>query len=159
MIDKETVRELAQERIDELNNGCYLVDINISEANTIRVEADNINGAISIDSCVSISRNIEHNLDREEEDFALSVSSPGLDRPFKVIQQYEKNIGRQVKVINNEGEKLVGELKAVDESGVEVETRSKERLEGKKKKQLVVTSHQLAFENIKETKIVISFNK
>lgn len=157
MISKDTVQALAQERIDELDNGCYLVDISISAANNITVEADNINGAISIDDCVSISRNIEHNLDREVEDFALSVSSPGLGQPFKVLQQYQKNVGRQVKVITKEGEKVVGELKSVNETGVEVETKTKERIERKKKKQLVVTSHQLAFNNIKETKIVISF--
>ena len=51
---------------------------------------------------MSVSRNIEHNLDREKEDFELSVSSPGLDQPFVVPQQYLKNIGRKISAITKE---------------------------------------------------------
>ena len=92
MISKQKVIALAQERIDELGNGNYLVEVKISSKNAISVKMDNLHSGVSIKDCVSVSRNIEHNLDRESEDFELQVSSPGLDHPFKVIEQYQKNI-------------------------------------------------------------------
>jgi len=157
MIDKKTVIELAQERIDELNKDLYLVDVSISSKNAILVEIDNLKGGVAISDCVSVSRNVEHNLDREEQDFELSVTSPGLDQAFKVHKQYIKNIGRGVKVVFKEHGGVEGVLKEVTEEGIVVETSEKERLEGKKKKVLVVKQHAISFDNIKETRIIISF--
>ena len=156
MISKERVIELAEERIAELDNGCFLVDVVISNGNNILVEIDNEKTGIAINDCVRVSRNIEHNLDREEQDFELSVMSPGLSNPFKVHQQYVKNIGRNVKVLFDH-KSIEGLLKEVSDTGIVLETSSKQRLEGKKKKVLVVENHQIAFEDIKETKVVISF--
>lgn len=157
MIKKELVRELAQERMDEMNNGTYLVDINISNSNQIVVEIDNIKGGAAVDDCIRVSRNIEHNLDREEEDFELQVTTPGLSNPFKVEQQYIKNIGRNVKVVFKEVGSVEGKLVEVNEQNIVIETETKERVGGKKKKELVVRQHIIEKENIKETKIVISF--
>ena len=91
MIPKKRIIELAQERINELDNGNYLVDVSVSAKNVILVKMDNLNQGVSIKDCVSVSRNIEHNLDREKQDFELKVSSPGLDQPFMVHEQYLKN--------------------------------------------------------------------
>lgn len=157
MIKKELVRELAQERMDEMNNGTYLVDINISNSNQIVVEIDNMKAGAAVDDCIRVSRNIEHNLDREEEDFELQVTTPGLSNPFKVEQQYIKNIGRNVKVVFKEVGSVEGKLVEVNEQNIVVETETKERVGGKKKKELVVRQHIIEKENIKETKIVISF--
>lgn len=157
MIKKELVKELAQERIDEMNNGTYLVDINISNSNQIVVEIDNMKGGAAVEDCIRVSRNIEHNLDREEEDFELQVTTPGLSNPFKVEQQYIKNIGRNVKVVFKEVGSVEGKLVEVNDENIVVETEAKERVEGKKKKELVVRQHIVEKENIKETKIVISF--
>ena len=99
MISKEKIIKLAQERIQELDNGNYLVEVNISPKNAITVKMDNLNGGVSIKDCVSVSRNIEHNLDREIQDFELQVTSPGLDQPFKVAQQYQKNIGKKISLL------------------------------------------------------------
>ena len=104
-----------------------------------------------------MSRNIEHNLDREEQDFELQVSSPGLDRPFRVVQQYKKNVGREVKLTPINGTKIEGLLKSANDEGVVIETESKERLEGKKKKVTVVEEHSFNYDEIKETKIIITF--
>ena len=114
-------------------------------------------GNVAIEDCVSISRNIEHNLDREEQDFELHVSSAGLDKPFRVKEQYLKNKGQQVKVKLNAGGEIEGALLEVKDDFIIVEELRKERLEGKKKKVLVTEEHELKFEDIKETKIVISF--
>ena len=75
MIKKETIQELAQERIDELNAGIFIVDISVSSTNHIQIEVERESGSIAIEECVSISRNVEHNLDREEEDFSLQSNN------------------------------------------------------------------------------------
>ena len=157
MISKKKVIELAQERIDELDNGCYLVDVLISPKNSIVVEIDGIKNSVSVNDCISVSRNIEHNLDREEADFELKVSSPGLDQPFKVRQQYEKNIGRSVKVVLNSHGSQEGVLKSVSENTIILEWEEKERIEGRKKQVLVSKTSEIEFEDIKETKVVITF--
>jgi ribosome maturation factor RimP len=157
MISKSKVLELIDERIAELGNGLFVVDLTISSNNVIQVELDKHEGNVSINDCMSVSRNVEHNLDREAEDFELQVSSAGLDKPFRVPAQYVKNVGRTVKVVLQNGKKIEGELKAVSEKDVVVENSRKEKIEGKKKKELIVEQHVLPIEQIKETKIVISF--
>jgi len=156
MIERKRVIELAQERIDELDKGLYIVDVTVSPGNAINVEIDCMQGGIAIIDCMSVSRNIEHN---QEEDavFELLVTSPGLDKPFKVHQQYIKNIEKDVTVVFKEHGSVTGTLKEVSDDKIIVETSSKERLEGKKKKVLVVKQHEIPFSNIKETRVVISF--
>ncbi|RYM35670.1 ribosome assembly cofactor RimP [Brumimicrobium glaciale] len=158
MLKKKIIEELAIERINELDKGLFIVEIAISSNNVIQVELDVEDGNVAINDCVSVSRNIEHNLDREEQDFELSVSSAGLDKPFRVLKQYIKNIGNEIKVqLKEKNNTIEGVLKHVDENGIKLETTSKERVEGKKKKEIVVQEHEYTFEEIKETKIVISF--
>ena len=106
--------------------------------------------------CVKLSRHIEGNLDREEEDFALQIASAGLSEPFKVFKQYEKNVGRKVDVKLKGGEKILGTMLSIEEGkGIILETKNREKI--RKKKQLVVKRHELSFEQIDQTKIVISF--
>ncbi|MBC9812845.1 ribosome assembly cofactor RimP [Crocinitomicaceae bacterium CZZ-1] len=157
MISKARVEELINERIAELNNGLFVVELSISSSNVINVELDKHEGGVSVEDCMSVSRNIEHNLDREQQDFELNVSSAGLDRPLRVLPQYRKNIGRTVKVVKLDGVKLEGTLVDVNEERIVLEKSRKEKQEGKKKKEIIVEQHELPFSNIKETKIVISF--
>jgi ribosome maturation factor RimP len=159
MLSKKKILALAKERMEELDNNLFLVELKISANNVIQVEVDRLDGNVAIKDCVSISRNIEHNLDREKQDFELHVSSAGLDKPFRVREQYIKNKGQQVKVTFKEGgkAKLEGTLLDVNDDGIVLQETRKERLEGKKKKELVTEEHELKFEDIKETKIVISF--
>ena len=157
MINKEKIIDLANERINELNNGSYLVDVNISSNNRIIVEMDNMNNSVSINDCVSVSRNVEHNLDREMEDFELKVTSPGLDQPFKVINQYYKNIGRKVKIVHLEHGSSEGLLTNVTDQAVTIEWEEKERLDGKKKKIKVKKEKIINYKEIKETKLILSF--
>ena len=157
MISKTRVLELVNERIEELNNGLFVVEMNISSSNVIQVELDKYEGFVSVDDCIRVSRNVEHNLDREEEDFELQVSSAGLDKGLRVFPQYKKNVGREVKVKLNEGGSLEGELIEATEEKIVVRTSRKERIEGRKKKETIIEDHELTMEQIKETKIVISF--
>ena len=109
-------------------------------------------------SSISVSRNVEHNLDREEEDFELHVSSPGLTESFKVREQYLKYTNREIEVKTLLSEKkLEGLLLEVNEEGIILETSSREKVEGHKKKQLVIKKHNLKYDEIATAKPVISF--
>ncbi len=157
MISKQKVRELAEERIKDRDERLFIVELTISASNVIRLELDKTEGNVSIEDCMSVSRNIEHNLDREDADFELHVSSAGLDKPLRVHAQYVKNIGRDLDVKLKSKEKTTGTLIAVDETGVVLKREEKQAVEGKKKKELVVIENKIAFSDINEAKIVISF--
>jgi ribosome maturation factor RimP len=157
MISKELVRKLAQERIDDLDRNLFIVDIQISAKNAIHVELDKYEGYVAIEDCISVSRNVEHNLDREEQDFELHVSSAGLDKPLRVLPQYVKNIGREVALTMKDGASKAGLLLEATEAGIKLQSSRMEKIEGKKKKELIVEEEEIPFTSIKETKIVISF--
>ncbi|MGK0286590.1 MAG: ribosome maturation factor RimP, partial [Salibacteraceae bacterium] len=101
MIQESEIRDLIEETIE--GTDIFLVELKISGGNKISVLVDAI-GGLPITDCMKVSRGIDHNLDREDEDFELNVSSPGLDKPFKVFKQYEKNRGRSIHVtLEDEG--------------------------------------------------------
>ena len=154
MISVEKIRTLAEEKIAEGAN--FIVDITVKSGNKITVLLDNDNG-VSISDCVAMSRHIEFSLDRESEDFELNVMSPGLTEPLKIIRQYQKNIGKQVDVLTKENKRIIGKLLSVNEESIVLEIKSKERIEEKKGKQTVINNINLTFNQIKQTKIVISF--
>jgi ribosome maturation factor RimP len=157
MISKSKVTELIDERIAELDNGLFVVSLSISSRNSILVELDKHEGGVSVKDCISVSRNIEHNLDREEEDFELSVTSAGLDKGLRVFPQYKKNIGREVDVKLVDGGEINGKMIDATPEQIVVQTTRKEKIEGKKKKEVIVEDHLLPMNKVKETKIVISF--
>ena len=133
------------------------MDVTISPKNSIIVKMDNLNGGVSVKDCVSVSRNIEHNLDREQEDFELQVSSPGLDQPFVVMQQYLKNIGKQVSVTTQTNETLTGELVEATKKEISLRERKVEKNKTTKKKEQIENIHHLLMDEIRETKLIISF--
>ena len=151
MITKEKIQNLAEE---VLSDDQFIVDITVGAVNQISVFVDSDIG-ISIGECVQISRHIEASLDRETEDFSLEVSSPGLSLPFKVLRQYLKNIGREVEVVAQNGEKQKGILKSANPAGFEIEVVCKEKVDGEKVE--VTRTLSYTFEQIKTVKIVISF--
>ena len=153
MIDKEIVKKLVSEKLDDK---MFLVEISVSERNVIHVFVDSYSG-LTIDQCVNISRHVEHSLDREQEDFELQVSSPGLSEKFKVKEQYFKYVGRNVDVVTISGSELEGIILNADNEGIELETSSRELVDGHKKKQLVVKQHHLKYDEIKSAKAIISF--
>ena len=157
MISKREIIKLAEERINELNNGNYLVAVDISSKNSIKVKMDNINQGVSIKDCVSVSRNIEHSLDREKEDFELQVSSPGLDQPFVVINQYLKNLGNKVTVTTKSNTVLIGELLVANKKEIILKEIKIKKNTDTKKKETIENIHQIMMSEIKETKLIISF--
>lgn len=136
----------------------FLVSVSVSATNVIDVEIDKFEGDMGIDDCVLISREIEAQLDRESEDFELTVGSSGIGYPFKVPQQYQKSIGEAVDVVMCTGGKLKEvELIAADGAGITVRYTEKLKVEGKKKKQEVLTTRQIPFEEIKSVNTALHF--
>ena len=157
MISKERITALIDERIQELQKDLYVVEMTVSASNVIRVELDRVEGFVAVEDCMSVSRNIEHNLDREAEDFELHVSSAGLDKPFRHENQYRKNIGKRVKVKLQDSTKQEGEFIAYNTNELKLRDKVKKKIEGKKKKEWVELIYTFEMKDIKETKIVISF--
>lgn len=153
MIDKAVVKRLVEEKLE---NKMFLVEITINERNVISIFVDSYDG-LTIEQCVAVSRHVEHSFDREEEDFELQVSSPGLSEKFKVKEQYYKYVGRLVEVISIDDVKLEGTILEANDEGFILETSLREIPEGHKKKQLVIKQHNFKYDEIKSTKAVISF--
>ncbi len=119
MTDKSKIEKLVSGYIE--GNGLFLVAVRVSSSGKITVLVDRKEG-ITIEECAELSRYLEKNLDRDVEDFELQVSSPGLDMPFLVIEQYRKNEGKQIEVVGLDGKKYRGILKNVTNGGFELET-------------------------------------
>lgn len=154
MITNSHIQELITDKLIEKN--CFVVSLDVKPGNNIQLEIDSPTG-VAISDCIEFSRQIEHNLDREHEDFELHVSSPGLDKPLRVFQQYEKNVGREVQVTLLNEKKIEGTLEEANEENIKVTYVVVEKIEGKKKKLKKQIEEIIPFTNIKETKIIISF--
>ena len=154
MIDKKDIKEIIESFIEEKK--AFIVELKVSSSNKINIEIDS-NEGFSINDCVEVSRLIESKLDREKEDFELEVASAGLSEPFKVIEQYKKNLGKEVETLTNEGIKIKGILSSIKDNGFELEESKMVKVEGKKKKQNIVQKHFFFFDQVKTTKIIIKF--
>jgi ribosome maturation factor RimP len=148
MINEKLISKIVQLAFEGTDK--FLVEVKVRTGNRILVfiESDTL---LTIDDCAVLSKFIESNLDRETEDFELSVSSPGIDLPYRNYRQYIKNIGRNVSVLTNDGIKREGTLVAADENGMEL-------LEVTKiKKVTTETNYRFLYNDIKETKEIINF--
>ena len=154
MLKKEIIHKLVDDYILE-NESIFLVDLKVSSSNQIEIFIDSYNG-VSIKNCISLSRQIESALDRNEYDFSLQVASAGLSDILLVFQQYKKNIGRVVSVFLKDGKELLGKiLNAKEKEGIILETILSKK-QGKKKTQ-ITERQSISFDQIDKTKIVISF--
>lgn len=154
MISKDTVRSIVEEWLD--GKEYFLVDIEISPDDRIVVEIDHADG-VWIEDCVELSRFIEDHLSRDEEDYELEVGSAGLGQPFKVAQQYHCFVGKDVEVLDADGKKYKGVLKAVEGNDFTVTVQEKQKVEGKKRPQLVETDYTFQMDKVKHTKYLINF--
>jgi ribosome maturation factor RimP len=152
MIAKDRIVEIVSGKLDD---NMFLVDVTVSPKNVIHVELDCM-GGLTVGQCAIVSRYIESLLDRENEDFELEVSSPGIDHYFKVNRQYQKNIGRDIAVTTIADEEYKGRLIEAGESGISLDIRVREKTE-QGKKQTVSKVLSLGYEEIKKAKVIISF--
>ena len=146
MIEKIKILDLVNQALEGSDK--FLVNLKITPDNRIYVDIDGDNG-VTIDDCIELSRAIESRLDRDEEDFALDVSSAGADQPLKLTRQLVKNIGREVEAVTFDGQKTVGELTAADEASVTLRTAGTKK---QPPQELV-----LGRRDVKSVKVVIKF--
>lgn len=135
----------------------FLVDIGIKKDNVIEITIEREEGLITLDDCVSLSRFFETQFDREKEDYELTVTSAGLDRPFKVLGQFKKAIGKKVEVMLKGGKKIIGTLTNANENEITIDYSSLEKIEGAKKKQLIQHEDKFPMEDVNSTTYFIEF--
>jgi len=150
MITVKQVRDLVDQRIE--GTDIFVVDITVSAANAIRVTVDADSG-VSIEKCIEVSRQVEHNLDRETEDFSLEVTSFGLTEPLQLHRQYVKNTGRNLKIRLSDDTQVRGKLIKVADDFIQLE----KILTKKQKKEGVEKDLKINFKDIIQAKIEISF--
>jgi ribosome maturation factor RimP len=153
MITKEQIKTIIENNID---SDQYIVEIEVHANNAIFVAIDGYKG-VTIEDCVKLSRLIESSFDREIEDFELEVSSAGLSEPFRVIEQYKKNIDKQIDILLNNGSKFPAKIVSVTDSGINVYTEKTIKSKETKKKQIITENIFVEFENIKYSKLILTF--
>lgn len=134
----------------------FLIELSVSADNKIRVIIDGDDG-VTLRDCIDASRQIEHNLDREEQDFSLEVTSAGATEPIVNIRQYNKNIGRTLEVITTGDEKYKGIRADIIGNGIKLEWNTKEPKPVGKGKLTVKKEKILSFEDITKAKVMITF--
>ena len=147
--------------IDAINDeivarGCFIVEVSVSKDNDIIITIESETGRIELDDCVSLSRYFETKFDREVEDYSLTVSSAGLDQPFKVYKQFAKAVGTKVEVMLKGGKKMVAQLEAADEESVTLKYSAKEAVEGSKKKVLVEHTDRYTMDQVNSVRPYIT---
>lgn len=154
MIDKNKVKELAEEWLKDKEY--FLVDTEVSKDNKITVEIDHKDG-VWIEDCCELSRFINEQCAPEIDDYELEVGSAGIGQPFKVLQQYVNNIGYDVELMTAQGKKQEGCLTGADEEKFTVVVSEKQKVEGKKRPQMVDVEYTYAYGDVKYVKAVIDF--
>ncbi len=117
--------------------GCFIVDVTVSAANDVEIVLEKEEGIVDWNDCAAIDKVVHEAFDQDAEDYALTVSSAGLDRPFKVYRQFLKAVGSKVDVKFKGGRRLVATLTAAAEDAVTLKYTALEAVEGKKKKEKV----------------------
>ncbi|SCY75265.1 ribosome assembly cofactor RimP [Flavobacterium caeni] len=154
MTFKEKVLGLLEEGLREKPE-LFLIDLHINDAFKIVVTLDGDNG-VTLQDCIDVSRAIEHNLDREEQDFSLEVASAGLSTPLKLVRQYKKNIGRTLIVKTND-DKIEAQLTAANEDFITLEWQAREPKKIGKGKETVQKKLELPYSEIKEAIVTVTF--
>ena len=146
--------EAMVQKLIEGADDIFLVSVRIKPINNIKVFLDSDIG-VNIDKCARINRSMYKIIEEEawypEGNFSLEVSSPGVDEPLRLPRQYKKNIGRSVEVTFLDETVLEGKMTDANEAGIVVEY-----IEGKNKK-AVVHIKEVAYSNMKQTIVQVSF--
>jgi ribosome maturation factor RimP len=154
MTFKERVQELLNQGL-ETHPHLFLIDFTIGADQKINVVLDGDQG-VTLQDCMDISRAIEHQLDREEFDFALEVASAGATAPLKLARQYVKNIGRTLSV-QTADQKVEAELVEADESTILLRWQAREPKPVGKGKHTVEKEWNVPISEIIEAKVIIKF--
>ena len=137
--------------------GCFIVDVRVSRDNDVELTVESTAGVVDMDDCVALSEAFQAIFDRDVEDYSPTVSSAGLDQPFKVPGQFTKAVGTSVEVLFKGGRKTIGTLVAASEQDITLSYQVKEAVEGKKKKELVTRTDVFPMAEINSVRPYITF--
>ena len=118
-MNKEQIINAVETAVTE--RGCFLVEVTVSKDNDIEIVIEKEEGVVDWEDCAAIDRVMHETFNQDEEDYALTVSSAGLDRPFKVMKQFQKALGTRVEVWLKGGKKVKGVLDAATEESIVVD--------------------------------------
>ena len=158
-MNKEVIKELANSILKDetfVEEDLFLVDVKVSKSNVIEIFIDSLVG-VNLQTCINVSKRIEENLDREKEDFELTVASAGIGYPFKVDGQFQKCLGKDVEILFVDSSKKIATLITFTDESVDVSWTEKQLLEGKKRKEEVLVEKTFLRSEIKEIKEYIKF--
>ncbi|MGB5555964.1 MAG: ribosome assembly cofactor RimP [Flavobacteriaceae bacterium] len=151
---KNKVEALLNEALDT-DKSLFLIEFTVSSDNKIKVVLDGDNG-VTVEDCMMVSRAIEHNLDREEEDFSLEVASAGATSPIRLPRQFTKNIGRKI-LVDTLDDSIEAKLIGTTDNGIVLEWKAREPKPIGKGKITVQKKKEINFSDIKEAKVVLKF--
>jgi ribosome maturation factor RimP len=154
MTFKEKVNTVLTEGLLE-KPSIFLIDLTITDAFKIIVSIDGDNGVV-LQDCIDISRAIENNLDREEQDFSLEVASVGVGSPLKMIRQYKKNVGRTL-IVKTATENIEAELLDANDVFITLSWKAREPKKIGKGKETVQKKQQIPYTDIKEAIVTVTF--
>jgi ribosome maturation factor RimP len=154
MIDKKALATFIESRLE--GTDLYLVDLKVTPDNVISVEIDS-DTSVDIDKCVALTREIEGEFSRDDEDYELEVGSSGLTSPFKVVRQYVKNIGHEVEVLSCDGKKYKGLLRNADADSFTIVSDEKVKPEGAKRQVIEKVERTFGYGDVKYTKYLLQF--
>lgn len=153
---RKEVTELLNRALDN-NKSLFLIDFTITDSNQIRIILDGDHG-VTVKDCIAVSREIEHNLDREEIDFSLEVASAGVSEPLVNMRQYIKNLGRKLEIKTQNGEAVEGTLTKADSKEILIQWKAREPKPIGKGKVTVQKELVLEYKDIVEAKVMVTFN-
>ena len=154
MIDTKKIIEAAERNLQ--GTDMYVVGCTCTPGNDIELLIDS-DTSVAIDACVRLSRSIEEELDRDEEDFSLTVASAGIGSELKSLRQYRKLVGNMVEVLLTSGIKVLAKLDAADDQGITLSYEEKQAVEGRNRKQLVTVTRRYGFGEIKSAREWLDF--
>ena len=152
---KEKVANLLQEVLDE-NPELFLISLDIQGNNEIKIIIDGDEG-VKVEDCMLVSRKIEHNLDRDQEDFSLEVMSAGATSPLEIPRQYKKNVNRHLEVKTQGGDKIEGLMTQATDTDITLTWKSREPKPVGKGKVTVEKTETIPYQEIVQAKVMIKF--
>ena len=154
MTFKSKVQEVLDAALAEREH-LFLIDLSINDANKISIVLDGDFG-VNLQDCIDVSRAVENNLDREEQDFSLEVASVGVGSPLKLIRQYKKNVGRTL-IVKTGTEIIEAELVEANDVFIILSWKAREPKKVGKGKETVQKELQLPYADIKEAIVTVTF--
>ena len=145
-MDRQQLTEAVLPLLEEM--GCFLVDVTVSAGNDIEIAIERYEGTVQMEDCVRVDQFIHERFSQDEEDYSLTVTSAGLDRPFKVPEQFRKAVGSKVTVSLKGGRRMVAELLEADADHIRIAWNAREAVEGKKKKEMVAHEEDFAMAEV-----------